>query len=124
MKDRRKKARNSEDRRFNNRVFVELDVVAYFNDEKFETKMRNLSGNGMQIVQPSDIEIKTQQDCKILLKDEDKNLKLDAKVVWNDFGLVGLCFEKQSQKIQKQLNNLSNKLIGSAIPQKGLEGLA
>lgn len=113
MKGSYKKTRKSEERRFNNRVFVELDIVAYFDNKEFTTKMRNLSGNGIQIVQPPELEIQEKQDCHILLKDEEKELKLNAQVVWNEFGLIGLCFEKQSQKIQKQLNNLSNKLLSS-----------
>ena len=80
MKGSYKKSRNIDDRRFNNRVFAELDIVAFFNDEGYE-------------------------------------LKLNAQVVWNEFGLIGLCFEKQSKEIQKQINKLSSRLLSSISPK-------
>lgn len=63
--------------------------------------MHNLSGNGMQILEPADIEMHPEQQCQIVLKEGNTFLKLDAKVVWKEFGLIGLCFEKQNQMVQK-----------------------
>jgi PilZ domain-containing protein len=123
MKDRRKKPRNSDDRRNNNRVFAEIDVVAFVNDEKFSTKMRNISGNGMQITEPADIEMQPEQECKIIIKDESTTIKLDASVVWKEFGLIGLCFKKQNQRIQKQINKLSQRLLMISLTDKGMAGL-
>jgi PilZ domain-containing protein len=123
MKDRRKKPRNSNNRRVNDRIFVDLDITTYINDEQFVTKMRNISGNGMQIVEPVNIEIQPEQDCQILIKDKDISIKLDASVVWRDFGLIGLCFKKQNRKIQKQLNKLSQQLLMLPITDKGMAGL-
>ncbi len=124
MKDRRIIKRNIDNRRNNNRVITELDVITFIDDQEFVTKMRNISGNGMQIVEPSDIEIKPQQECQILIKDENTMIRLDASVVWKDFGLIGLCFNKQNQKVQKQINQLSQKLIMAPVTVKGMAGLA
>jgi PilZ domain-containing protein len=124
MKGSYKKSRNIDDRRFNNRVFVEMDVTTYIDDEKYDTKMRNISGNGMQIVEPANIDITPNQLCQILIQDEGNTIKLDASVVWKDFGLIGLCFKKQNQKIQKQINKLSQRLLMDSISDKGMTGLA
>ena len=124
MKDRRKIKRTIDNRRNNNRVIAELDVTTFIDDQEYVTIMRNISGNGMQIVEPSDIEIKPQQECQILIKDENTMIKLEASVVWKDFGLIGLCFQKQNQKVQKQLNKLSQKLMMAPVTEKGMVGLA
>jgi PilZ domain-containing protein len=116
MRDRRNKKRHSDNRRNNKRVYADLDVTTYINDEEYITKMRNISGNGIQIVKPSDIAIHPEQDCQILIQDNNTSIKLDASIVWIDFGLIGLCFKKQDQRIQKQLNKLSEKLSLSTIP--------
>jgi c-di-GMP-binding flagellar brake protein YcgR len=110
MSERRNRKRHSDNRRDKKRIYAELDVKAYINDEEYLTKMRNISGNGMQIVEPSDVEVQTQQDCKVLIQQDNTSIKIEALVVWKDFGLVGLCFKKQTPKIQKQLNKLSEKL--------------
>ena len=123
MEDRRKKSRNSEDRRNNNRVFVDLNITTIVEDKNSVTKMRNISGNGMQILEPDDIEIQSQQQCQILIKDEGTTIKLDATVVWKEFGLIGLSFKKQNQKIQKQINKLSQKLLMVSLTDKGIAGL-
>ena len=124
MSDRRKKQRNSDDRRNNSRIFVEVDVTALVEDKESKTQMRNLSGNGMQIVEPSYIEMLPKQDCQIVIKDENTIIKLDASVVWKEFGLIGLCFKKQNQKIQKKLNKLSQRLLMVSLTDKGMAGLA
>ncbi len=123
MSERRKKLHNSDERRNNNRVFVELEVTALIEDKKSKTKMRNLSGNGMQIVEPSDIEMLPKQDCQIQIKDEGTIIMLDASVVWKEFGLIGLCFKKQNQNTQKRLNKLSQKLLMVSLTDKGITGL-
>ncbi|GEM_PF-3599980 len=116
MKDRRIRKRQSDNRRNNKRVHAELDITTYINDKEYISKMRNISGNGIQIIEHSDIEIQPEQDCKILIQVDNTNIKLDASVVWKDFGLIGLCFKKQDQKIQKQLNRLSEKLLLTTAP--------
>lgn len=113
MREKYKNARNIDERRFDNRVSVEHDVVAFFNDERYETKMRNLSGNGMQIVHPDDIEVQIRQDCHVLLRGDGKELKLSAQVIWIEYGLIGLRFEKLSPKTQKQLNSLANQFLST-----------
>lgn len=123
MRDRRRKPRNSEDRRNNGRIFVELDITTRMEDKESVTKMRNISGNGMQIIEPDNIEMQPQQDCQVLINDEGKTIKLDASVVWKEFGLIGLCFKKQNQKIQKQLNKLSQKLMMGSLSDKGMASL-
>jgi hypothetical protein len=123
MKDRRKTPRNTDDRRNNNRVFTDIDVITLIENEKFHTKMRNISGNGMQIIEPSNIELQPRQSCQVMIKDEDATIKVKASVVWKDFGLIGLCFEKQNQKIQKQINKLSQKLLMISLTDKGMAGL-
>lgn len=124
MKDRRKMKRSNDNRRNNNRVVADLDVIAVVNDEEVVTKMQNFSGNGIQIIEPSNIDINPHQDCQLLIKDKDTTIKLGASVVWKDFGLVGLCFHKQTQKIQKQLNQLSQKLMMAPVTEKRIAGLA
>jgi hypothetical protein len=124
MLDRRKKERKSLDRRFNNRVFVELDVTVRIDDKNYATKMRNLSGNGMQIMEPENIEIDPKQNCHILIKDRDNIINLDAAAVWKEFGLIGLCFKKQNQKTQKQLNKLSQRLLETSVANDDVANLA
>lgn len=123
MSGRRKKQRNSDERRNNNRVFTNIDVITFIDNQEFRTKMRNISGNGMQIVEPSEIEMQPKQNCKITIKDEGTMITLAASVVWKDFGLIGLCFEKQNQKIQKRINKLSQKLLMVSLTDKGMTGL-
>jgi hypothetical protein len=123
MKDRRKIKRNIENRRDKKRIYADIDVTAYIDDQEYITKMRNISGNGMQIVEPSDIEIQPQQDCQILIKKDNTSIKLEALVVWKDFGLLGLCFKKQDQKMQKQLNKLSEKLLLTAVTDEYMANL-
>ena len=120
MNDRRKHKQNSDERRNNNRVFVELDVTTLVENKEAVTKMRNLSGNGMQIIEPSDIEMQPKQECQVLINDDGTTLKLDASVVWKEFGLIGLCFKKQNQNIQKRINKLSQKLIMISLSDEGI----
>lgn len=120
MNDRRKHKNSSDERRNNNRVFVELDVTTLVENKEAVTKMRNLSGNGMQIIEPSDIEMQPKQECQVLINDEGTTLKLDASVVWKEFGLIGLCFKKQNQNIQKRINKLSQKLIMISLSDEGI----
>lgn len=124
MNDRHKKRRKGDDRRINERVFAKLDITAIIKDKEVSTKMRNLSGNGMQIIEPEEVEMQPDQECQIVLKEGNTLLKLDAKVVWKEFGLIGLCFKKQNQMIQKQLNKLSRRLSMIALTDQGLTGLA
>ena len=123
MKDRRNKKRHSDNRRNNKRIYADLDVTTYINDEERVSKMRNISGNGIQIVEPSGIEIQPGQDCKLLIQDDNTSIKLDASIVWIDFGLIGLCFKKQDQKTQKQLNKLSEKLLLTTVPIEDMANL-
>ncbi len=123
MRDRRNKKRHGKSRRNNKRVYAELDVSTYINDEEYITKMRNISGNGIQIVKPSNIEMHPEQDYKILIQNDNTSIKLDASVVWIDFGLIGLCFKKQDQRIQKQLNKLSEKLLLTTDPVENMANL-
>jgi hypothetical protein len=123
MSGRRKKQRNSDERRNNNRVFTNIDVITFIDNQEFRTKMRNISGNGMQIVEPSEIEMQPKQNCQVTIKDEGTMITLAASVVWKDFGLIGLCFEKQNQKIQKRINKLSQKLLMVSLTDKGMTGL-
>ncbi len=123
MRDRRNKKRHGNSRRNNKRIYAELDITTYINDEEYVSKMRNVSGNGIQIVKPPNIEIQTKQDCKILIQDNNTSIKLDASVVWIDFGLIGLCFKKQDQRIQKQLNKLSEKLLLATAPVEDVANL-
>lgn len=124
MKDRRKKPHTGDDRRNNDRVFAKLDITTVVENREAVTVMRNLSGNGMQIIEPTEFEMHPEQDCQILLKEGNTFLKLDAKVVWKEFGLIGLCFKKQNQIVQKQLNKLSQKLSMIALTDQKLSGLA
>jgi hypothetical protein len=124
MNDRRKKPRKSDDRRDNNRVFAELSITTIVEDKESITKMRNLSGNGMQIIEPAEIEMQPNQNCQVLLKEGKTSLKLDATVVWKEFGLIGLCFKKQNQMVQKQINKLSQQLSMVALTDEGMTGLA
>lgn len=123
MKDRRKNPYD-DDRRNNDRVIAKLDITAVVEDREAPTEMRNLSGNGMQIIEPADIEMHPEQQCQIVLKEGNTFLKLHAKVVWKEFGLIGLCFEKQNQMVQKQINKLSQKLSMVALTDQGLRSLA
>ncbi|MBL1141690.1 MAG: PilZ domain-containing protein [Proteobacteria bacterium] len=123
MKDRRKKSRNTDDRRYNNRVYTDIDVITFIENQEFHTKMRNISGNGMQIIEPAEIEMQPKQNCQITIKDEATMITLDAYVVWKDFGLIGLCFEKQNQKNQKRINKLSQKLLMVSLTDEGVAGL-
>ena len=123
MKDRRKNPYD-DDRRNNDRVIAKLDITAVVEDREAPTEMRNLSGNGMQIIKPADIEMHPEQQCQIVLKEGNTFLKLHAKVVWKEFGLIGLCFEKQNQMVQKQINKLSQKLSMVALTDQGLRSLA
>jgi c-di-GMP-binding flagellar brake protein YcgR len=123
MRDRRKKTRNNDDRRNNNRVFTDIDVTTFIDNQEYHTKMRNISGNGMQIVEPTEIEMQPKQNCKIVIKDEGAIINLEASVVWKDFGLIGLSFEKQNPKNQKRINKLSQKLLMVSLTDKGMAGL-
>ena len=124
MVDRRKKPRKGDDRRNNDRVFAKLDITTIVENKEASTEMRNLSGNGMQIIEPSDVEMHPDQECQIVLKEGNTFLKLEAKVVWKEFGLIGLCFEKQNHMVQKQINKLSQKLSMVALTDQRLTGLA
>ena len=124
MKDRRKKPHTGDDRRNNDRVFAKLDITTVVENKEAVTVMRNLSGNGMQIIEPTEFEMHPDQDCQVFLKEGNTFLKLDAKVVWKEFGLIGLCFKKQNQIVQKQLNKLSQKLSMIALTDQKLSGLA
>lgn len=110
MRDRRKKPRKGDDRRINDRIFTKLDITTIIEDREASTTMRNLSGNGMQIIEPLELALQPEQECQVLLKEGNTFLKLDAKVVWKEFGLIGLCFKKQNQVVQKQINKLSQQL--------------
>ena len=125
MKDRRKGKilRSDDNRRSKKRIYTELDVTAFINDQEYFTKMRNISGNGMQIIEPSDIEMQPRQDCQILIKNENTSIKIEALVVWKSFGLIGLCFKKQNSKTQKQLNKLSEKLLLTAVTDADMANL-
>jgi PilZ domain-containing protein len=125
MKDRRKskKLRSSDNRRSKKRIYAECDVTAFINDKEYSTKMRNISGNGMQILEPPDVEIQTRQECYILIQDGNTSIKLEALVVWQNFGLLGLCFKKQSPKTQKQLNKLSETLLLTAVTDVDIANL-
>jgi PilZ domain-containing protein len=123
MKDRRNKPRHSTDRRNNSRVYSDIDVSTFINDQEYITKMRNISGNGMQIIEPEDIDMQPKQNCQIIIQDEGTTIRLDASVVWKDFGLIGLCFEKQNQRVQKRINKLSQKLLMVSLTDQGMAGL-
>ncbi len=123
MTDRRNRKRHNDNRRNKNRIYAELDITAYVNDEECFTKMRNISGTGMQIVEPSGVEMNPKQDCQILIQYENTSIKIEALVVWNDFGLIGLCFKKQEQSVQKQLNKLSENLSVSAVTDMDMADL-
>ncbi|HIF50059.1 MAG TPA: PilZ domain-containing protein [Thiotrichaceae bacterium] len=123
MRDRRNKKRNNDNRRNNGRIYADLDITTYIDDQEYITKMRNISGNGMQIVEPTDVEMQPKQDCKILIQDDNTSIILEALVVWKDFGLIGLCFKKQDQRVQKQLNKLSEKLLVTAVSDKDMANL-
>jgi hypothetical protein len=123
MKDRRKNSYD-DDRRNNDRVIAKLDITAVVEEKEAHTEMRNLSGNGIQIIEPANIEMQPNQECQIVLKEGNTFLKLHAKVVWKEFGLIGLCFEKQNQMVQKQINKLSKKLSMVALTDQELSNLA
>jgi hypothetical protein len=125
MKDRRinRKLKGGENRRNKKRIYAELDVTAYIDDMEYFTKMRNISGNGMQIMEPSDVELQPKQECQIQIKHENIMLKLGALVVWKNFGLIGLCFKKQSPKTQKLLNKLSESLSLTAVTDMDMANL-
>lgn len=123
MRDRRNKKRRGDNRRNNKRIYADLDVTAYIDGQEYITKMRNISGNGMQIIEPSDIKMQPNQDCQILIQKDNTSIKLDASVVWKDFGLIGLSFKKQNQKMQKQLNQLSQKLLMVSVSDKDMADL-
>ena len=123
MRDRRSRKRRGDNRRNNTRIYADLDVTAYIDDQEYITKMRNISGNGIQIVEPSDIKMQPSQNCQILIQKDNTSIKLDASVVWKDFGLIGLCFKKQNQKMQKQLNHLSQTLLMVSDSDKDMTDL-
>ncbi len=123
MSERRNRKRHSDNRRNKNRIYAELDITVYINNEECLTKMRNISGNGMQIVKPSSVEMNPKQDCQLLIQHENTSIKIEALVVWNDFDLIGLCFKKQEQSVQKQLNKLSEDLSVSAITDMDMADL-
>jgi PilZ domain-containing protein len=123
MKDRRNRKRHSDNRRDKRRIYTDLGITTYINDQEYITKMRNISGNGMQIVEPSDIDMQPSQDCSILIQEDNTSIKIDALVVWKEFGLVGLCFKKQDQRVQKQLNKLSEKLLLTAVTDEDMANL-
>ena len=110
-------------RRNKKRIYAELDVSIYVDDEIHSTKMRNISGNGMQIVEPLDTTLEPQQDCQILIQEENTRVRIEALVVWNDFGYIGLCFKKQTQRVQKQLNKLSDKLLVTTVNDMSMANL-
>ena len=123
MKERRNRKQHGDNRRNKKRIYAELDVSIYVDDEIYSTKMRNISGNGMQIVEPSDTTLEPQQDCQILIQEENTSIKIEALVVWNDFGYIGLCFKKQTQSVQKQLNKLSEKLLVTTVNDMSMANL-
>lgn len=123
MKDRRKISRNNDNRRNKKRIYADIDVTAYIDDQEYITKMRNISGNGMQIIEPADAEMQPKQNCQILIKKDNASIKLETLVVWKAFGLIGLCFKKQDQKMQKQLNKLSEKLLLTAVSDLDMANL-
>lgn len=124
MRDRRKKPAQADDRRNNDRVSTKLHVIAVVDEKEAATTMRNLSGNGIQISEPSELEMYPKQECKILIKEGNTFLKLDAKVVWKEFGLIGLCFKKPNHIVQKKINKLSQRLSMIALTDQGLTRLA
>ena len=125
MKDRRlnRKLRSNDNRRNKKRIYAELNITAFVNDQEYHTKMRNISGNGIQIVEPSDAGLQPKQECHILIKHENTSIKLEALVIWKEFGLIGLCFKKQSAKLQKQLNKLSEALSLTAVTDVDMANL-
>lgn len=112
------------DRRFNNRIVAELVITAFINDKKFETHMRNMSGNGMQIFQPRGSKLKLNQYCRIQIKNEFNTIELNARVIWKESGLIGLSFTNSEHEIQHQINKLSRKLLMSSIAANGMSALA
>lgn len=98
MSARPNRKHNSDNRRDNKRIYTVLDITAYINDQEYVTKMRNISGNGMQIIESSDVEMKVRQDCKVLIQNENTSIKPEAVVVWINSGLIGLCFKKTRSK--------------------------
>jgi len=123
MRDRRKISRYNENRRNKKRIYYDINITAYIDDQEYITKMRNISGNGMQIIEPSNVDMQAKQDCQILIKKDNTSIKLEALVVWKDLGVVGLCFKKQDKKIQKQLNKLSEKLSLTAVTDEDMANL-
>ncbi len=124
MRHQRKKSAHDDDRRNNDRVSAKLDIIAIVEEQEAAIMMRNLSGNGIQITEPSEIEMYPEQKCQILIKEGSTFLKLDAKVVWKEFGLIGLCFKKQNHIVQKKINKLTQRLSMIALTDQGLTGLA
>lgn len=111
------------DRRINNRISAELVVTAYVENSKFKTRMRNMSGNGMQVIDPPRSRFQSNQDCRIQIKNEFNTIELNARVIWKKHGLIGLSFTNSEHQIQHQVNKLSRKLLMSSIAANGMSAL-
>lgn len=125
MRDRRSISRDNDscDRRVNNRISTELVVTTYIDDKKFETRLRNMSGHGIQIIEPPHSKFQQNQDCRIQIRNEFNTIELNARVIWKKYGLIGLCFTKSEHQIQKQINKLSRKVLMSSIAANGMSAL-
>ncbi len=110
------------DRRIFNRIHAKLDITTCINNEKFDAYIQNLSSSGVLIVDTPRNEIKTKQDCKIVIPvEENKTIELDAQVVWISNGFVGLSFINMDQKIRSNLNQLILRLIKKTVATDGME---
>ena len=75
MRHQRKKSAQDDDRRNNDRVSAKLDIIAIVEEQEAAIMMRNLSGNGIQITEPSEFEMYPEQKCQILIKEGSTFLK-------------------------------------------------
>ena len=124
MRNRRMIPRHTSDRRGLNRLQTGLDITTCINNEKFYAYMQNLSSSGILIVDNRQNEIRTKQDCQIMLSVEDnKTIELDAQVVWINNGLVGLSFVNMDQKIRSNLDHLLLRLIKESVAEHGMTAI-
>ena len=124
MKGKRRIPRHTSDRRGLNRLQTGLDVTTCINNEKFYAYMQNLSSSGILIVDNKQHEIRTKQDCKIMIPVEDnKTIELDAQVVWKNKSLIGLSFINMDQEIRSNLNHLILRLIKKSVAEHGMTAI-
>jgi c-di-GMP-binding flagellar brake protein YcgR len=121
MNSRRRIPRHTTDRRILHRVHAGLDITASTNNEQFYSYMQNLSRSGILIVDNQKHIIRKKQKCKIIIPDKDnKDIELDAKVVWINDGRIGLSFDNLEQEIQSDLDEFLHRMAMESVAKHGM----